>query len=212
MDIMLLLATFLAGAAYVLMPGPAFLALLGIVAAQGRRPGLNFVTGHLAGDIVWASLALTAIVGSASLGRLAFDLLGLVCGIYLFWLGWKAVRAKASESGEVDLKVERPLLRGIAFGLTNPKGYPVSVAMFTALLSGQAAQLTWSNLPLLLGAAFFGFIAADLILIAVIGLGPVRRLYARHALLITRATGVMFIGFSLQALWQAGTGLILKRV
>jgi threonine/homoserine/homoserine lactone efflux protein len=211
METSLLLATFLAGAAYVLMPGPAFLALLGIVAGQGRMAGIGFVAGHLAGDIVWASLALTAIVGSASLGRLAFDLLGLACGVYLFWLGWKAVRAKASEDGAVDLRVDRPVLRGIAFGLTNPKGYPVSVAMFTALLAGQSAQLTWGNLPLLLGSAFFGFIAADLLLIAVIGAGPVRRLYGRHALLITRATGVMFIGFSLQALWQSAGGLLLRR-
>lgn len=211
MEYTLLLATFLAGAAYVLMPGPAFLALLGIVAGQGRRAGLNFVGGHLAGDIVWASLALTAIVGSASLGRLAFDLLGLVCGLYLFWLGWKALRAKATEDGGTDQRVDRPVLRGVAFGLTNPKGYPVSVAMFTALLASQSAQLTWANLPPLLGAAFVGFIAADLLLITIIGLPPVRRLYRRHALLITRATGLMFIGFSLQALWQAGGGLLFRR-
>ena len=40
-----------------LIPGPAFLALLGIGATQGRRAGVGFLAGHLAGDVVWAALA-----------------------------------------------------------------------------------------------------------------------------------------------------------
>ena len=30
---------------------------------------------------------------------------------------------------------ERPLLTGLAFGLTNPKAYPVALAMFSAIVS-----------------------------------------------------------------------------
>ena len=56
----LLLPTLLAAMAYTLTPGPAFLALLGIGATQGRRAGIGFLAGHLAGDVVWASLALVA--------------------------------------------------------------------------------------------------------------------------------------------------------
>ena len=37
-----------------------------------------------------------------------------------------------------------PLVRGLAFGLSNPKAYPVAIAMFTALLAGHAASLDWS--------------------------------------------------------------------
>lgn len=211
MDFSLALATALAGAAYVIMPGPAFLALLGIVAGQGRRDGLAFVTGHLAGDVVWATLAITAIVGSATLGSLAFDILGLVCGLYLAWLGWKALRARPTAEGLAELRVARPMLRGLAFGLTNPKGYPVSVAMFTALLSGRAEALGWHILPQLLAAAFVGFIAADILLVTVLGSGPVRRLYQRHDLMITRASGLLFIGFGAQALWQSAGGLLALR-
>lgn len=211
MDLTLALTTALAGAAYVIMPGPAFLALLGIVAGQGRRAGAEFVGGHLAGDVVWATLAITAIVGSASLGRLVFDLLGLVCGLYLGWLGWKSLRAKPTAEGLAELHVAHPLLRGLTFGLTNPKGYPVSVAMFTALLSGRAEALSWEILPALLAAALVGFIAADALLVAVLGSGPVRRLYLRHDLLITRASGLIFLGFGAQALWQSAGGLLLRR-
>ena len=81
LDPTLLLPAFLAAAAYTLTPGPAFLALLGIGAVQGRRAGVGFLVGHLAGDVTWASLALVAIIGAQSLGTAVFDLLGLACGV-----------------------------------------------------------------------------------------------------------------------------------
>ena len=93
--------------------------------------------------------------------------------------------------------------RGLAFGLSNPKAYPVAVAMFTALLSDHAAALDWTALPPLLAAACAGFITADVILITIIGAGPVRRWYRRHALWVTRASGVLFLGFGLQAIFSA---------
>jgi threonine/homoserine/homoserine lactone efflux protein len=75
--------------------------------------------------------------------------------------------------------------------------------MFTALLADHAAALGWPALPPLLAAACCGFIAADCILIATIGAGPVRRWYRRHALWVTRASGVIFLGFGLQAIVSA---------
>ena len=67
------------------------------------------------------------------------------------------------------------MLRGLTFGLMNPKGYPVAVATFTSLLAGRSQDLSWERMPLLLLAAFIGFILADIILAYVIGAGLVRR-------------------------------------
>jgi threonine/homoserine/homoserine lactone efflux protein len=212
MSMSLYIAAALAGAAMTLTPGPAFLAVLGIGAGQGRYAGLQFLLGHFAGDILWAALALVAIIGSASLGQLTFDLLGLLCGAYLLWLGWRAVTARRNADGSISAShVARPFLRGLTFGVTNPKGYPVAVAIFTALLAAQAAELTWSGLPSLLAAAAIGFLAADLLLVGVIGAAPVRRLYRRHELWITRISGVLFLGFGLQAVTQSGSGLLRLR-
>jgi threonine/homoserine/homoserine lactone efflux protein len=195
-----------AGASYTLIPGPAFLALLGIGARQGRRAGAGFLLGHFAGDVLWASLALVAIIGARSIGSLFFDLLGIVCGLYLCRLGVGAVLVRpGTDGGAPDVK--RPVLRGLAFGLTNPKGYPVSVAMFTALLSGSSGALSWGALPSLLSAACAGFVLADAILVGVVGAGCVRRFYRRHALLVSRGSGLIFIGFGLHALFEALPGL-----
>jgi threonine/homoserine/homoserine lactone efflux protein len=207
----ILLSAAVAGATYTLIPGPAFLALLGIGASSGRRAGAGFLLGHFAGDIVWATLSLVAIIGAHSISRTFFDLLGLVCGIYLCWLGFNAIRAKRDQAGRLTAEPKRPVLRGLTFGLTNPKGYPVSIAMFTALLASSADQLDWSALPALLAAACVGFILADIILVVFVGAGLVRRFYRRHDIWIARASGLIFIGFGLHALSESITGLLGRR-
>lgn len=211
MEIQILAATALAGAAYTLTPGPAFLALLGIGAAQGRVAGAGFLCGHFVGDMVWATLALLAIVGTAELGTVVFDALGVVCGLYLLWLGMRALAARRRSDGELGVQVRRPVVRGLMFGLTNPKGYPVAVAMFTALLASRAGMLDWQGLPVLLVAAAAGFILADLVLVAVVGATGVRRLYQRHEVWIVRISGAIFIGFGVQALANSIPGLVGRR-
>lgn len=203
----LLLGSGLAGAAYTLTPGPGFLAMLGIGAAQGRAAGARFILGHFAGDVLWSFLALVAIVGAHEVGALVFDVLGLVCGLYLAWLGVRSIRAQPRPDGAPALVVGRPYLRGLAFGLTNPKGYPVAVATFTALLAQNAAGLQWSAVPLLLAAACIGFLLADVILVLVAGASGVRRFYRRHEIWIVRASGVLFIGFAAAAMLHAAPGL-----
>jgi threonine/homoserine/homoserine lactone efflux protein len=205
----LLLASALSGAAYTLAPGPAFLALLGIGASRGRRAGALFLCGHLVGDVVWASLSLTAIIGARTLGTLFFDCLGVVCGVYLCWLGFRSATARRGADGTITTEPKRPLLRGLAFGISNPKAYPVAIAMFTALLSRYDQVLDWSAFAPLLAAAFVGFLAADTILIVVIGAGLVRRFYRRHALWVTRVSGALFLGIGAHAIATAGPGVWL---
>jgi threonine/homoserine/homoserine lactone efflux protein len=201
----------LAGASYTLIPGPAFLALLGIGAGHGRRAGAGFLLGHFAGDVLWASLALVAIIGARSVGPAFFDLLGAACGVYLCWLGIGALRARRGGDGRLATAPRRPVIRGLVFGLTNPKGYPVAIAMFTALLSGYAGALDWQALPKLLAAACGGFLAADLVLVLVVGAAVVRRLYRRWDVWISRASGLIFIGFGVHALVEAAPGLAGRR-
>jgi threonine/homoserine/homoserine lactone efflux protein len=207
----ILLSAALAGATYTLIPGPAFLALLGIGASRGRRAGAGFLAGHFAGDILWASLALIAIIGAHAISRTFFDTLGIVCGCYLCWLGFGALRARRDATGRLTAEPRRPLVRGLTFGLTNPKGYPVAIAMFTALLSGVADRLEWAALPALLAAACAGFILADIALVLLVGTGWVRRFYARHDIGIARASGLIFIGFGIHAITEALPGWFGRR-
>ena len=205
----LLWAVLASGFIYGITPGPGVLAVFGIGAARGRRAGAGFLCGHLLGDVMWCSTALIAIVGAREFGSTAFNVLGLLSGLYLFWLGVRAVRAQPSRGGQQG-PARQPFAHGIFFGLTNPKAYPV--ATFTALLSSRAELLTWTMLPWLIALSFVGGAAAYVILVAIVGAGHVRALYQRHELLITRLCGVMFIGFAISALAHALPGLWMSLV
>jgi threonine/homoserine/homoserine lactone efflux protein len=206
MDMPLFAATFLAGFLYTISPGPAFLALFALGAAKGRRAGAWFMAGHLVGDVLWSMLALAAIVGVSQIGPTLFDCLGVACGLYLIYLGCKAVLARRNGS-HVAIGAERPLVNGVLFGLTNPKSYPVAFATFGALVAPYGDRVTWAVTPALVGAAFLGFVTADLVLFVWIGLAPVRRFFARHGVWVTRIVGVAFIGFGTKSLYDGVRGL-----
>ncbi len=203
----IVLAAASAGFIYGITPGPGVLAVLGIGADQGRRAGAAFLTGHLLGDALWATIALVAIIGVHSIGAVVFDALELVSGLYLFWLGWRAVTARRRGAADPPRQIRRPLAHGMVFGLTNPKAYPVAVATMTALLSARAAELSWGMLPGLALASVTGGLIAYAILVALVGATAVRRLYRRHEILITRLSGLVFLGFAVNALAHAGFGL-----
>lgn len=195
-------SVFLAGFVYAVTPGPGVLAVLGIGAARGRMAAAKFLGGHCAGDIVWYVLASASIIGVSSIGERVFQVLGLVSGIYLIYLGLQALRH--GRGGVVSALVSRdPLRHGIAFGLTNPKAYPVAAAMFTALLAGEASQLTWNDLPMLVGIATLGSLVGDGIYVYAVGVTAMRNFYARHEVTINRASGAIFVAFGGKAIYDS---------
>ncbi|WP_149087323.1 LysE family translocator [Pseudomonas prosekii] len=207
----LLMAVLASGFIYGITPGPGVLAVFGIGAARGRRAGAGFLCGHLLGDVIWCSTALIAIVGAREIGSTAFDVLGVLSGLYLFWLGLRAIRTQRASGDQPQGAARQPFWHGILFGLTNPKAYPVAVATFTALLSSRAELLEWSMLPWLIFLSFIGGLLAYAILIGIVGARRVRSMYQRHELLITRLCGVMFIGFAVNALAHALPGLVTNK-
>lgn len=198
----LFFATIAAAMIYVLTPGPAFLALFALAARDGRLSGAWFVTGHLVGDVLWGTLALAAIIGVNQLGPLLFEVLGLFCGAYLLFLGVRAIIARGP-AGTAVVGARHPLLAGLVFGLTNPKAYPVSVAMFTVLVGHYAGLLTWDMAPAVMTVALIGFVLADVILVAVAGLPSVRRFFLTHGMIVTRLVGVTFVLFGAKSIADA---------
>lgn len=198
----LLLATFAAAMIYVLTPGPGFLALFALTAKEGRGVAARFVTGHLVGDVTWGGLALAGIIGVSQFGPLVFEALGLLCGLYLAYLGAKAIMTHEAGSASV-IGGGNPWVAGALFGLTNPKAYPVAVAMFTTLVAQYSGMLTWKSAPALMAAALSGFIVADAILLAIAGTPAVRRFFLTHGLIVTRVIGVTFVLFGAKSAWDA---------
>ena len=201
-----LLATAFGGAVVAMTPGPAVLALLGIGADQGRRAAALFLTGHLLGDTLWACMALVTLVWASVLERWVLDVLALGCAAYLFYLGVRALLARKSAKGdEPSWRVRRPGLRGLALGLTNPKSYPLALAMLAAMAGADLVAITPADGALLVMAYLAGFVLGDAATVWLVGTPLLRHAYRRWELAIVRTTGVLFIGFALSTARNAAT-------
>ena len=98
---------------YVVSPGPAFLALFTLAASKGRASGAYFICGHLVGDVTWGALAVAAIIGANQLGATLFEALGFGCGLYLVYLGVRAVMTRRTRRRAPSARAarSRPALR-----------------------------------------------------------------------------------------------------
>lgn len=199
-------ATVLAGFIYAVTPGPAFLAVFALSAQHGREAGARFLFGHLAGDLLWGGLALAAIVGVNQLGPALFDALGIGCGLYLIYLGGRAVLSRGAATS-TTVGSMRPVRAGLAFGLTNPKAYPVSLAVFTALTVRYAGAIGWDTAPALMGAATIGFLLGYVVILFWAGLPAVRRFFLKHGRAVTRVVGITFILFGMKSMADAGRSI-----
>lgn len=191
-----------AGIVYVVTPGPATLAVLGITAAHGRGRGLLFFLGHGVGDLTWSAAALAALLGASRLGPDLFRLLGIACGVYLVWLGLRALTARGGGPA-TTIGAARPIRTGMVFGLTNPKAYPFSLAMYGALSVGLGTEIDLTGATMLFLATGLGMVIGDVLTLAWAGLPPVGRLFLRFQAPITRAIGVLFVAFGLKTAWDA---------
>ncbi len=204
-DPQILIATLFAAFLYVVLPGPAFLALFTLTASRGRRPGAYFIGGHLVGDVTWGALAVAAIIGANKLGPTLFQVLGFACGVYLIYLGARALMTR-KDAPLKSIGSARPLATGMAFGLTNPKSYPVALAVFSAIVAPHIATLRVADAPQMLVAAFAGFLLADVVLIFAAGLPFVRRFFLKHGLAVTRVVGAIFVLFGARSILDAFEG------
>jgi len=205
----ILIATLVAAYLYVVTPGPAFLALFTLAASRGRKSGAWFICGHLIGDVVWGALAVAALVGANRLGPILFEALGFACGLYLVYLGVRALMTR-KDALPRTIGAERPLATGMAFGLTNPKSYPVALAMFSAIVAPYIGALKAADAPQMFVAAFLGFLLADATLIFTAGLAAVRKFFLTHGVAVTRVVGVIFIVFGARSIVDAAQGAMRK--
>ena len=203
MTLSLFIATLVAGFVYSVLPGPAVLLVFSLAAQHGRAMGARFLCGHMAGDIVWSALAFASILGVSQMGPLLFEILGAGCGLYLIYLGIKAIRAKNIGEAPV-LRGHRPYRAGFLFGFTNPKAYPVAVAVFTALLARYALELNWSSLPMMGLATWLGIVLGYVVTLFWAGLPLVRRFFLTHGVIVTRVIGVTFVLFGAKSIIDAG--------
>lgn len=157
MDTWLTLSQFfgflLASLLITLAPGPDNLLVLSLGMARGRRQGVAFGLGCAAGCLnhtVLAALGVSALIAASAT---AFSLLKLAGGLYLIWLGVRAIR-QAQATGrpaEPNVRVEsdrRLFARGLLANAINPKVVLFFLAFLPQFVDSSRGSGGWQIMQL----------------------------------------------------------------
>jgi threonine/homoserine/homoserine lactone efflux protein len=147
----------------ILAPGPDSMLVLRNSLRGGRRVGLSTAAGTVTGLLSWALAAALGISALLTASRVGYDVLRLVGGAYLVWLGVMTLRRRPSPpvpapSGQDEQPVavgatslRRAYLNGVVSNACNPKIGVFFVAFLPNLMPAGAPAREFS---LLLGAWF----------------------------------------------------------
>lgn len=180
----------LAGFAYVVTPGPGFLAMLSSVSVQPLVAGLRFAGGMLVGSAAWLVVTLMTFAGAGSLPAGALDVLGVACALYLIYLGagliLLSVRARAAPT------LTRPLREGLVLSLTNPKAYPVLTAVFGGFVLADSGVHGVGDAVGIVFWGVLGFTAGYALMLGVTRAPAVRAFYKAHFRRVSAVFGALF--------------------
>ena len=186
-----------------LSPGPDFLLIVRSALCHGVRLASGVCLGIAAANGIYIALALAGVSLLHGAGAL-FDMLRWAGCAYLAWLGWVCLRSRGAAMA-IPLPPERdvaPLvwrawrrecLAGFLSGLLNPKNALFYASLFA--LVGTSGANAWVA-PASGAWMFFAVLAWDLLVASVAGHPLVVRRLVRHASLITRVCGVIFLALA----------------
>jgi threonine/homoserine/homoserine lactone efflux protein len=141
--------------AVVVAPGPDTLGVLSYGASRGRAAGIGYALGCALGCLThttWAAIGVAALIAASAT---AFSVLKCAGGIYLCYLGVKALRSSGERLTGVEQADEAPFRSYVARGFLSNALNPKVALFFLAFLpqfAGHAAGARWQMV--LLGATF----------------------------------------------------------
>jgi amino acid exporter len=184
-------------------PGPNILAVIGTSMGIGRRQGVALALGVACGTFLWVSLTVigfTAVIATYASVMIALKILG---GLYLLWLGYKALRSAASARDvrttvvALDGKWRSYFLRGLTVQMTNPKA---ALAMIAIVSVGvHAGAPAWVGATLVAGTTGLS-LCAHLLYAMTFSTRPMVVLYTKARRVIEAALGAFFCAMGIRLL------------
>lgn len=214
------LALFLVWIAAIASPGPDLFQIIR-VGAKNRRDGIVTAVGIMIGNTLWIIASLMGLSALIATHPAVLNVLQLVGGAYLTWMGYGAVRSwwkqrttqqavadstavehALAASAEVSMGTGAALRAGIATNLSNPKAVLFFGSVFAQFIRPD------------MGIGWSAFIAVFLITSGVIwfiGFAVLVRKLAtaitRNGAIIDLVTGVIFIGLGMFMISEGVVGI-----
>lgn len=182
----------------ILTPGPDFLVIVRNTLVRSRRAGIYTALG--VSTAIWFHIAYSIMFVNYVTGASdrVFEMVRLLGGIYLFWLGVKSLLASSDNRIRAD-ENESALLgnswrQGFINNILNPKATMFFLSVFSQVIAPEATLAV---------QIFYGAIITSIclswfcILPLILTTNRLLTIFNKHIALLERTAGLTFIGFSL---------------
>lgn len=186
----------LAHALAVASPGPDFAMVVRQSLAFGRGAGVWTAAGIGSGILFHVAYGLFGLNWLTQRYPQSLTVLGVTGALFLLWMGSQAVRAKPLPDTAEELPAAQPGDSARFFGIgvltnvLNPKAVLFFVALFTAVVTGQASTALKVTLGVWIPLATFGWFA---FVATMLGNETTRRKLRHVAHWIDRAMGAVLL-------------------
>ncbi|MDO4909399.1 MAG: LysE family translocator [Corynebacterium sp.] len=177
-------------------PGPDVIQILR-VGLRSRRNGVLCAIGIMTGNTVWTLLSVMGVGMLISTHPLILQILQVVGGCYLLYLGFGALRASRrpanTETDTLTISPTKAYMLGLSTNVSNPKALIFFISVFSQFVTVAPAWVI-ATVIILTGLAWFILVA-----LAVRTLG---RWLHKHQKLLDGFCGTIFSLFALVLLYE----------
>lgn len=184
----------------VMSPGPDFVMISRNSLIYSRKTGLISALGLALGIVVHITYCLIGIAYIISKSIVIFSTLKLLGAGYLMFIGYKALKAKPSQAGDInpekaDMGKLQALKMGFLTNLFNPKVTLFFLALFTQVISPQTPlyiKLAYGLEMSTMTFVWFGFVSL------VLSHNKIQKPFLRFQHYVERVTGLALIALGLK--------------
>jgi threonine/homoserine/homoserine lactone efflux protein len=183
---------------FLAIPGPGNLALITSTSKGGIVGGLGATLGVIVGDQVIMWLAVGGVATVLATYPAAFVAVQWLGALYLAWLGWKMLSAKAGDAPVLNIRPRHYFQQAVVITLLNPKAIVFYMAFFPLFVDPQTH----------LGLISFAVMAATIAALTFLyGLGMTllthflaerMRANPRIGQMLEKLAGIFLIGFGIK--------------
>ncbi|GAB3484516.1 LysE family translocator [Marinomonas epiphytica] len=175
-------------------PGPSLAVILRVSISRSPLHGACAAVAHGLGIGFWALLSLQGLAILIAEYEQAFHVLTQLGGLYLAWLGFKAIRF-AGNSADINTQAAQSSLltsakEGLLVALFNPKAALFFLALFSQFITEHMTSLVkWQFWSTVVVVDTSWYLLVALLLVS----GPVLPWLRRHSLWVDRGMGSLLI-------------------
>ncbi|MCB1398387.1 MAG: LysE family transporter [Rhodobacter sp.] len=181
-----------------MLPGPNTVVISWVSATRSRGEGLQVVAGVVCATLIWVALALWGVGALLAQAGWLYRLLRLAGAAYLFYVGWRLLRAglrPAVEGGRSPrLAARSPFVNGMMTTLSNPKSAVFWTSVFLVAVPSHAPGWVYAAILVLVTvqtAVWYGAVAVFF------STGLARRAYLRMARALDLLAGGVMVALGL---------------